>query len=169
MRHLLRIAVHVPAALFLMYGARAAEQDRWSNGAPLLLRAIRSRSAWPNPGRILTRVSPASVDPTWSASASAAGRQLSTWGNASASPVPPGESVLERQLGRISDRAPSDLWEKIAASQRAWEEWSASDCEALASPYEGGTIHSLTIGRCLLRHVGARALQIEALADDIDR
>jgi uncharacterized protein YecT (DUF1311 family) len=169
MRHLLRIAVLVAATVLLGHGARASEHDRWSKEAPVTLAGetiseCLAEGASDIDSRLVCVRRPYLVcerehgTQTTIDMGECLGFARSAW-----------EERLELQLGRISERVPTDVWERIAASQRAWEDWSASDCEALASSYEGGTIHSLTIGWCLLRHAGARALHIEALADDIDR
>lgn len=54
----------------------------------------------------------------------------------------------------------------LQASDAAWRHWVTIDCELRALSSVGGTIHSMRTTVCAANHVGARALEIEQLADE---
>ncbi len=68
---------------------------------------------------------------------------------------------------RLKDNASASAALKDA--QRAWIAFRDAKCGFWAKRYEGGTFASVAAGDCIRETTGLRALEMRAIADDLDR
>jgi uncharacterized protein YecT (DUF1311 family) len=72
---------------------------------------------------------------------------------------------LRVQIRRVAATPMARKNMDFAATQRRWEQWEARDCEVQSALSVGGSMHDGLVNNCHLRHIGARAIELEALAE----
>jgi uncharacterized protein YecT (DUF1311 family) len=81
------------------------------------------------------------------------------------------DGYLNQWYGEAQDKLADDAatGATLKNAQRAWIAFRDAKCAYWAKRYEGGTIVPVLVGDCLRVETGRRALELRAIAEDLDQ